>query len=70
MGNDGLRQKNRERTKKKVNFISVLISRSHNDLRPNEKIAANKKDKKIENIFAGDYFLAYICTRKTKGTVA
>lgn len=55
---------------KRVNFISVLISRSHNDLRPNEETAANKKDKKIENIFAGDYFLTYICTRKTKGTVA
>lgn len=54
----------------KVNFISVLISRSHNNLRPDEKMSTNKKDKKIENIFAGDYFLTYICTRKTKGTVA
>ena len=55
---------------KKVNFISVLISRSHNDLRSDKKTPANKKHKKIENIFAGDYFLTYICTRKTKGTVA
>ena len=47
-----------------------MISRSHNNLRPDEKMSTNKKDKKIENIFAGDYFLTYICTRKTKGTVA